>query len=158
MGPNGRGPAEIAESLGRVLATCHSAGRDDDPSTRASFNHMMPWGLNVAFPSPGLFRDISPLQLEIIRLIQRHRSVLDRIREMRRAAQWSSFTHGDVRWNNVLVDEQGAIRLIDWEAAGIGDPAWDVACAFEGWLSRGLETLELQEQDGPGEASSRFKQ
>ncbi len=149
-------PAEIGPQLGHVLALCHSAGTGDDPDTRAAFSDMLPWAFHVAFPSPSLFRDLGPLQLTLIRLVQRHRDVVDRFREMRRAWQWSSFIHGDVRWSNVLLEGPTALRLVDWEAAGLGDPAWDVACAFEAWLARGLETLELDAGDGPAEASARF--
>jgi aminoglycoside phosphotransferase (APT) family kinase protein len=137
---------------------CHSAGTGDDPETRAAFSHMLPWAFHVALPSPSLFRDVGPLQLELIRLVQRHRDIVDRFREMRRAWQWSSFIHGDVRWTNVLIEESTAVRLVDWEAAGLGDPAWDVACAFEAWLARGLETLELGVRDEPADASVRFAQ
>lgn len=149
-------PADIGPQLGHLLALCHLAGTDDDPDTRAAFSDMLPWAFHVALPSPSLFRDLGPLQLELIRLVQRQRDIVDRFCELRRAWQWSSFIHGDVRWSNVLVEEPARIRLVDWEAAGLGDPAWDLASAFEAWLARGLETLKLDVGDGPAEASARF--
>jgi len=157
-GSRADGPAEIGPQLGHLLALCHSAGTDNDTDTRAAFSDMLPWAFHVALPSPSLFRDVGPMQLEVIRLIQRHRDIVDRFRELRRTWQWSSFIHGDVRWTNVLVEEPAAIRLVDWEAAGLGDPAWDLASAFEAWLARGLETLVLDAGDGPAEASARFAQ
>jgi aminoglycoside phosphotransferase len=150
--------AEIGPQLGQLLALCHSAGTADDPDTRGAFSEMLPWAFRVALPEPSLFRDVGPLQLDLIRLVQRHRDIIDRFREARRAWQCSSFIHGDVRWTNILVEGPAALRLVDWEAAGVGDPAWDVASAFEGWLSRGLETLPLDAEDGPAEASARFAQ
>ncbi len=119
---------------------------------------MLPWAFHIAFPSAAIFRDVGPLQLDVIKLIQRQPDVIERFRWLRREWKWSTFTHGDVRWSNVLVDDNDAIRLIDWETAGIGDPAWDIACAFEGWFSRALETLPLRENDGPREASDAFAQ
>jgi aminoglycoside phosphotransferase (APT) family kinase protein len=150
--------AEIGSQLGHLLALCHSAGTSDDPDTRSAFSEMLPWAFRVALPEPSLFRDVGPLQLDLIRLVQRHPEIVDRFREVRGAWQWSAFTHGDIRWTNVLIGESAGLRLVDWEAAGIGDPAWDVASAFEGWLSRGLETLPLDVSDGPAEASARFAQ
>jgi len=150
------GPAEIGPQLGHVLALCHAAGPGDDPEIRARFSAMRPWAFHVALPSPAIFRDVGPLQLDLIRLVQRQPGLIDHFRGMRRAWEWTSFIHGDLRWSNVLVTAPGAVRLIDWEAAGLGDPAWDVACAFEAWLARGLETLELADGDGPMEASERF--
>lgn len=151
-------PAEIGAQLGHLLALCHSAGTGDDPETRAAFSEMRPWAFHVALPSPGLFRDLWPLQLELIKLVQRQPDIVGRFRELRRDWLWSSFTHGDVRWSNVLIDEAAGVRLVDWEAAGVGDPAWDLASAFEAWLTHGLETLELGAGDGPSEASARFAQ
>lgn len=148
--------ADIGSELGTMLALCHAAGTSDDADTRSAFAEMLPWAFHVAQPSPAIFRDVCPLQLELIRLVQRHRDVVDRFREMRRAWRCRAFIHGDLRWTNVLLDQGGGIRLVDWEAAGLGDPAWDLACAFEGWLSRGLETIPLAPDDGPAEAAARF--
>ena len=149
-------PAAIGASLGRALAACHQAGTADDPETRATFPAMRPWAFQVALPAPEIFRDATPLQLELMRLVQGQGDIVDQFRGMYRVWEWSAFIHGDLRWANVLVAAPGEVRLIDWEAAGLGDPAWDVACAFEGWLARGLETLELAEGDGPDQASRRF--
>jgi aminoglycoside phosphotransferase (APT) family kinase protein len=37
----------------------------------------------------------------------------------------TALVHGDLRWANALVDGE-RVRLIDWELACLGDPAWDV--------------------------------
>ena len=81
--------AEIGSQLGHLLALCHSAGTGDDPDTRAAFSDMLPWAFQVVLPSPSLFRDVGPLQLELIRLVQREPDIVDRFRELRRAWQWS---------------------------------------------------------------------
>jgi aminoglycoside phosphotransferase (APT) family kinase protein len=39
--------------------------------------------------------------------------------------------HGDLALDNVLVDEHGALRLIDWADGGLGDPRHDVALALQ---------------------------
>jgi aminoglycoside phosphotransferase (APT) family kinase protein len=38
--------------------------------------------------------------------------------------------HGDLALDNVLVDEYGALHLIDWAGGGSGDPRHDVALAL----------------------------
>jgi aminoglycoside phosphotransferase (APT) family kinase protein len=43
---------------------------------------------------------------------------------------WRSSTvvHGDLRWDNCMWSEaDGAVTVLDWEFAGWGDPAWDLA-------------------------------
>ncbi len=55
-------------------------------------------------------------------------------------AAWSVTTliHGDVKWDNLLVPDEihpdAPVRLVDWELADLGDPAWDVAFGLVGWL------------------------
>lgn len=46
------------------------------------------------------------------------------------AARWSesAIIHGDVSVGNVIVDHDRVV-LVDWEGAGLGDPAWDLATA-----------------------------
>jgi aminoglycoside phosphotransferase (APT) family kinase protein len=39
--------------------------------------------------------------------------------------------HGDLALDNVLVDEHGALSLIDWADGGLGDPRHDIALALQ---------------------------
>jgi aminoglycoside phosphotransferase (APT) family kinase protein len=39
--------------------------------------------------------------------------------------------HGDLALDNVLVDERGALSLIDWADGGLGDPRHDIALALQ---------------------------
>jgi aminoglycoside phosphotransferase (APT) family kinase protein len=60
-------------------------------------------------------------------------------------AEWRPvcLVHGDLRWSNALAagrDEQAAIKLIDWELASLGDPAWDVG----GFLADAIGTAVLE--------------
>lgn len=41
----------------------------------------------------------------------------------------SGLVHGDFRLGNLMVDEAGLVAVLDWELAGVGDPAEDI-----GWL------------------------
>lgn len=55
------------------------------------------------------------------------------------AAYWQAdgLMHGDIRWDNILVSpgELGPrLSLIDWELAGGGDLAWDVAGVVQSYL------------------------
>ncbi len=53
----------------------------------------------------------------------------------RRAWRPDCLVHGDVKWDNCLVEQAvdgPHVVLIDWELSGLGDPAWDVAAALAG--------------------------
>jgi hypothetical protein len=45
--------------------------------------------------------------------------------------------HGDLKWDNVLVRESGAVVLVDWELATTGDPRWDLAAVCAAHVSAG---------------------
>jgi hypothetical protein len=50
--------------------------------------------------------------------------------------------HGDLKWDNCLVVESGGdrrVKVIDWELAGFGDPAWDLGCAIAEQLAFDFE-------------------
>jgi Ser/Thr protein kinase RdoA (MazF antagonist) len=44
-------------------------------------------------------------------------------------ADWrdAQIVHGDAKAANVLILDDGAVRVIDWEIAALGDGLWDVA-------------------------------
>lgn len=49
------------------------------------------------------------------------------------AAQPRTFVHGDIFPFNLRVQDETTIRPIDWEAAAIGLPAWDLVRLLDGW-------------------------
>lgn len=55
------------------------------------------------------------------------RERIDRADESARELRHFSLVHGDPCLTNIVIDEAGAARLIDWEWARIGDPARDLA-------------------------------
>jgi thiamine kinase-like enzyme len=52
----------------------------------------------------------------------------------RRRGSWRAthFIHGDYKWENALSlsDKESSLRIIDWEWANLGEPAWDVCYGF----------------------------
>lgn len=44
-----------------------------------------------------------------------------------------TLVHGDIFTKNLMVQKDARIRPIDWESAGIGVAAWDLARLMDGW-------------------------
>ncbi|MBT3328032.1 MAG: phosphotransferase [Gemmatimonadales bacterium] len=68
-------------------------------------------------------------------------------------------THGDLLPQNILIDLDGSIGVIDWQFAGPGDPAADIAVLTRGVkkpfkLSSGLETVVRAYLDEGGQLLS----
>lgn len=53
----------------------------------------------------------------------------------------SALCHGDFSLDQVIVDDAGQLALVDWDRAGIGNPAADLASA----CAAGLDDHEMQE-------------
>lgn len=53
------------------------------------------------------------------------------------AALWraSGVVHGDLRFDNCLIDPHGRTTFVDWECGGLGDPLWDVATILQELIS-----------------------
>jgi thiamine kinase-like enzyme len=65
--------------------------------------------------------------------------------------------HGDLVPANVLAADAGFV-LIDWDYAGMGDPAWDIAYfALEAGLSRDEERALAAAHGGPGLDARRLR-
>ncbi len=82
---------------------------------------------------------------ELRRLLRRHAVFADRFDDM--AARWSPSTliHGDVKWDNWLLQMAGdgdrRIYLADWELVDRGDPAWDLGGMLQSFLVFWVEEI-----------------
>ena len=118
-------PPGLAARLGAALGALHSAPGPPD------FAADVPGVLRLHRPSPAALGHRTRGQIELARLLQRDRDACAALDAA--ALDWRALAaiHGDVRWDNVIVQTpQGpgdvAMRLVDWELAGCGDPSWDV--------------------------------
>jgi aminoglycoside phosphotransferase len=71
---------------------------------------------------------------ELLRVVKREAAfgrALDALMEQWRA---DTLIHGDMRLDNCLISADGAVKFIDWEMAGWGDPLWDVAGLVQDYL------------------------
>ena len=128
----GRPSPVLARRLGQLAAGWHRSTRD--LPTAAT-------GIAGARPRPGMLPAEEPWVLGILTpgrwrpAVSDHLLVHGPIRrelrahfaELREALEPSCVVHGDLKWDNCLVDAADGVRVIDWEQAAVGDPAWDVA-------------------------------
>lgn len=107
------------ETVGRELATLHAT----DLSARAH-----PWLREPGEPPPeDLFERVAQAGLLHADGIAWLASLCWRLDQLAPpdAPVRRAFIHGDVKPDNVMVDEAGDVHLIDWGDAGFGDPAYD---------------------------------
>jgi hypothetical protein len=132
---SGQFSAGPAAAIGRALGLLHDATRVAPESASNEATSIL-W---VHRPDSSIFRDISAASLALIRIVQQapgFSAALDRLRSGWRK---EALIHGDVKWDNCLVVAEGtgaeSVKLIDWEAAMLGDPSWDIGSALSHYLS-----------------------
>lgn len=127
-------PSEAA-ALGAALADCHGA------VAAARLRRMPvsePWVLRI-FDLHADPRLAAPAGLrQFVASIRPHRAVQDALQRARAAWKPQLLMHGDVKLDNCLVrrtSDGPVVVLIDWELAGLGDPAWDLGAAVQEFLA-----------------------
>lgn len=106
-------------ALGRALAVAHGHAPSHLPVVDARAELL-------ADGSAWLAR-AAPRDAEAVALL---RELSGRAGSGGRDAGVPALVHTDLNTGNLLVAGDGAVRLVDWEAARRGDPAWDLAHAL----------------------------
>ena len=120
-------PPAVAAEAGRVFATLHgrvslaAAG-----SARGLFANMLPWALTLGFPD-NRYMPATAASASTLQAITGRPDLMSALGAVRAAWRPERIIHGDAKAANLLVLEDGGVRLIDWEIASLGDPLWDVA-------------------------------
>lgn len=147
----------LAALLGKALAGLH---RLDIPRPiRAdgwdSLSGAIPWILSVHLPGLNLFQDFSQANIQAIKIIQGHADFCDRLDALRSKWRDECLVHNDLKWDNCLVYAKAGSRrttqmkIIDWELANFGDPAWDVGSVFAEYLGFWLLSIPITGESPP---------
>jgi serine/threonine protein kinase len=152
----GQFPIAIARSIGQLLATIHSqtfqqveyynfltnAGKPTQASASAiDIIRRLTW------ITPDVFQMMPQECLQFFKLYQRFPSLAQAIDDLGRSIAPCALVHNDLKINNILLDlewEQPTsklIKLIDWERASWGDPAFDLGCILGSYLEIWLDGL-----------------
>lgn len=134
----GRSADTLARSIVETLATVHAVGvdqlpaalRDDEVTLR---DQLKRWTAIV---------EDSPFRRDPLLIYARKRLEADLVTSSRRA-----LVHGDYRLGNLVIEGGRVERVLDWEMATVGDPAFDLAllCApplAVDWERSGLGSVD----------------
>lgn len=137
----GRFPKSIAIQLAKLLAALHKAEHSEIYlADHRPLTFEPSWPLAIHRPVPSVLYQSSNAILEALALIQSDSELTASLESLKQDWQALCFIHNDIRWDNVLISSTGKgskrrLSLIDWELAGMGDPAWDIAGVFNAYLS-----------------------
>jgi Ser/Thr protein kinase RdoA (MazF antagonist) len=140
-----------ATRLGQLVAGWHRGTRDLAPQTLPADR---PWVLDIL--TPGRWRP--PVADELLVHGKIRRELRQQLSELADALEPSCLVHGDLKWDNCLLEGGDGVRVIDWEMAAVGDPAWDVAGILQDHLvlCRALASPPAGLQERAREAAAGF--
>ena len=146
-----RGFADVlAASLGDVMANYHRIFAVRSRIFDLSFLPMaIPPTFSICHPGPDALAELSPANLELLKSIQHYPELPNHFKSLVNSWRVRTLIHGDIRWDNILLllsndhGESLQIKLIDWEYADIGDPAWDIGSVFQDFFTFWLYSLRI---------------
>jgi hypothetical protein len=143
-------PEAIAELQAAALARVHAATANVLPQLDQAkvFTRMRPWVLSILQNAEMIMPDAAPPMKQLTASLRQQPDIVAALATMQENWHQTSLIHGDVKWDNFVLAAD-VIRLVDWELADIGDPAWDVACVFASYIQPWLFTLGDGTARGP---------
>ena len=118
----------LLHDVGRAFGTLHGPASQvlREERTRRLFRTGIAWVLTLGQPQSPYAPGTQAAQSIVAAVLQRP----DAVAALAQArAEWrdTQIVHGDAKAANVLILNSGAVRVIDWEIAALGDGLWDVA-------------------------------
>lgn len=139
---------EVAGWLGRALGQWHR----EAVALGSEIEVADPWMLDIDGAKRLPILDSDEGLREIVEKIMADEATAKIPAQVRRAWRSETVIHGDVRFANVLVNTSPpAVRFIDWETGGLGDPAWDVGAAVQEYLSVAVSSGHRTAAGSPAE-------
>jgi len=135
----------LAAALGRALAALHTLAEDDE-----AFRRDPPWVLSLHRLQLDALRYLSAASIELIKVIQQDDGFARGLDELRDGWCSETLVHRDVKWENCIAHAPASgarltrIKLVDWEMAGWGDPAFDVGSGFSDFLGHWLASIPIE--------------
>jgi tRNA A-37 threonylcarbamoyl transferase component Bud32 len=118
----------LLRDVGRAFGALHGPASQvlREERTRRLFRTGLAWVLTLGQPQSPYVAGTAAAQSIVATVLQRPDAVAA-LAQARAAWRDTQIVHGDAKAANVLVLDSGAVRVIDWEIAALGDGLWDIA-------------------------------
>jgi aminoglycoside phosphotransferase (APT) family kinase protein len=114
-------------------------------------------------PGPEVLATITPANYQTLKILQTHEHLAERLEHLRKGWKAETLIHSDIKSDNVLVIPEAAsppaldVRIVDWETAQIGDPAWDLAGMLQDFMMFWVFSIPVSPGLTPAEMAARAR-
>ena len=146
-------PVEVSRAFGHALGVLHKTFRSGAAAVDTQQSWLQrnpPWIMLIHKPDAELLSRLSAANFQTLRILQGQGNLSKQLERLRYLWQPDTIIHNDIRGDNILVlpAEPGRsanveIRIVDWEMVQLGDPAWDLAGAFQDFVLFWIDSLPL---------------
>lgn len=156
-----------AENIGVILGTLHHLTKI---KTNKNYQHIFKSQKQPRFlshlrnPNIQIFQYSSSASLQLLKIIQQNQEFRRYLDEFNNMWMQECLIHSDVKLENFVVGsgklytkKNNKIKLVDWELASIGDPAWDIGSVFSSYLSLWLFSIPISDELPPDEFMKHAK-
>lgn len=150
--------ADLVCRLGALLGVLHR-----ETVGIGGFDASLPWVLSLFDADAEAFVWSHPDMRPVLERASARPHFVDDLRRGRGLWRPTCLIHGDVKFDNCLltptIPDDGAldVKMIDWELAVYGDPAWDLACLLENVLVRHFTSSSDGNAEWPAWATAMAK-
>ena len=158
-------PPQAGAAVGRALAEIHKLTPLQAGNAATMIAGNAPWVLSILEMETHNGLPRNPGTEFALNLLGRHPGFKQALARLRESWGPQHLTHGDMKWDNCLVDlpdetsvaaapgwpdtTPPTVRLLDWETAAWGDPAWDVGSLIQDYVSQSVLSSSLPAQAAP---------
>ncbi|MGD1836999.1 MAG: phosphotransferase [Nitrososphaeraceae archaeon] len=149
-----------AETIGKILGTLHNLTKIKNIE---NYKHLFKFQTqpriisNLKNPNIQIFQYNSNASIQLIKIIQQNKELSSFLDEFINIWMQECLIHSDIKLENFVISSKiymkknDTLKLVDWESAGIGDPAWDVGSVFSSYFALWLFSIPLSDQTSPDE-------
>jgi len=150
----GRVTSSVASSLGAAIGILHHATSHAQGSPQ-QFETAPPWIFRIHHPGLAYIQQASAANIALVQAIQRFPEFCDHLDGLHGNWRARCLIHGDLKSANHLVSKSRShalargLKVVDWELASMGDPAWDVGSVFGDYLALWLFSAPITGETPP---------
>lgn len=151
-------PPDVAWLIGTQFGRLHrnTTLTLEGRSEAAVFGRQPPWILSAHHDGASLFRPQAGANAQLLKVVQSYPDYQRALDELRAGWRVDRLIHGDVTWDNCVVYRATgngvlAHKVVDWEIADIGDPAWDIGAFLQAYISFWILSMRMNEDLPPAQ-------